>query len=160
LERVRRSHPAARLTMAGPDKGARVEVEDEVARRGLGEHVELRGFVGPDEKLALFADHDLFLNTPAVDNRPVCLVEAGASGLVIVSTDAGGIPALVAGGESAMLAPVDDADALADAVVEVLDDPDLARRLSRGGLAVAGEGRPARVLTRWNDLLDDLLPAR
>ena len=153
VDRLRERHPGVRLTMAGPDKGELDTVTREVEARGLGDVVELKGFVGPDEKRQLFDAHDVFLNTPAVDNRPVSLVEAAASGLAIVSTDAGGIPALVTDDHSAVLAPVDDADALAEGVLQLLTDTDRAQRIIRGAQEVAAEGRPERVLAEWNRLL-------
>jgi glycosyltransferase involved in cell wall biosynthesis len=154
LDRVRAKLPGARLTMAGPDKGQRSAVEDEVRQRGLEDAVDLLGFVGPAEKRRLFADHDVFLNTPAVDNRPVCIVEAAASGLAVVSTDAGGITSLVEHDVSALLAPVDDAAALADAVVSLVESPDLVTRLTAAARSIADRGRPAQVLDEWNVVLD------
>ena len=153
VDRLRTELPAVHLTMAGPDKGRRAAVEAEVARRGLQDQVDVRGFVTADEKARLFVDCDVFLNTPIVDNRPVSLVEAGASGMCIVSTDAGGVPHLVEDGVDALLAPVGDVDALADAIVRLCRDPELAARLSSNARALADAGDPPHVLAAWEAVL-------
>jgi hypothetical protein len=59
-----------RLTMVGDDKGERARTRELVAELGLGGQVRVDGFAGPDEKQRLLADHDVFLNTSRVDNRP------------------------------------------------------------------------------------------
>jgi glycosyltransferase involved in cell wall biosynthesis len=150
------SHPEARLTMVGDDKGERSSVLDRVRRHGLEDRVTVGDFAGPDEKRTLFAAHDVFLNTSRVDNRPVSVVEAAASGLCVVSTDVGGVPDLVEDGVSAVLVPPDDPEAVAAAVVRLLAEPASARRISAGGRAVAVRGTPDRVRAQWDDLLASL----
>jgi L-malate glycosyltransferase len=153
VDRLRGEVPGVQLTMVGADKGLQAAVAAQVRDRGLDAQVEVRGFVGPDEKRRLLEDHDLFLNTSRVDNRPVSVVEAGAAGLCIVSTDVGGMPDLLQDGVSGRLVPPDDPDVVAQAIVEVLGDPGLAGRLSAGGRAVAEAGRPAAVVEAWSELL-------
>lgn len=153
VARLVAAHPDVRLTMVGDDKGRRAEVVRLVADLGLAANVSVGGFAGPERKRALFEDHDLFLNTSRVDNRPVSVVEAAACGLVVVSTDAGGVADLVEDGRSALLAPPGDPEAMAEAVGRVLADPALARTLSAGGRVVAEQGTPARVVAAWDGLL-------
>ena len=153
VARLQTAHPDVQLTMVGDDKGRRPEVVRLVADLGLEAHVSVGGFAGPERKRALFDDHDLFLNTSRVDNRPVSVVEAAACGLVVVSTDVGALADLVQDGRSALLVAPGDTAAMADAVGRVLADPALARRLSVGGRAVAEQGTPDRVLAAWDDLL-------
>ncbi len=153
VARLAPAHPDLHLTMVGDDKGRRPEVSRLVADLGLEAQVTVDGFAGPDRKAALFEDHDLFLNTSRVDNRPVSVVEAAACGLVVVSTDAGGVADLVHDGQSALLVPSGDTTAMADAVARVLGHPALAERLSAGGRAVAEQGTPERVVAAWGTLL-------
>jgi len=90
-------------------------------------------FSGPQAFDALPAIYDaaeLFLNTSAIDNLPLTLIEASASGLPIVSTNAGAIPDLIHDGENGLLAPVGDVETLAAHVLTLLDSGDLARQLS------------------------------
>jgi glycosyltransferase involved in cell wall biosynthesis len=96
---------------------------------------------------------DIFLNTSQVDNAPVSVVEAMASGLCVVSTDAGGMRHLVEDGVHALLVPPGDEEAMAGAVRRLLREPGLAPRLSRAGRARAEEFDWSRVLPQWVDLL-------
>jgi glycosyltransferase involved in cell wall biosynthesis len=61
---------------------------------------------------------------------PLILLEAMAARRPFVSTDVSGIPSLKAGG---LIVPVDDADALADALIKLLRQPELAAALGRDG---------------------------
>jgi glycosyltransferase involved in cell wall biosynthesis len=149
-------YPDLQLTMVGADKGEQAGVVQLVGRLGLADHVDVGGFAGPDEKQRLLATHDVFVNTARVDNRPVSVVEAGASGLCIVSSRVGGVADLVEDGRSALLVEPDDPEALAAAVGRLVDDPALAARLSAGGRAVAEAGRPEVVLEAWQALLSEL----
>lgn len=149
-------HPDLRLTMVGADKGDRARIQELAEALGVEDQVRVGGFAGPQQKAALFADHDIFVNTSRVDNRPVSVVEAAACGLCIVSTDVGGIPDLVAAGRSALLVPPDDPEALARAVERLLTEEGLGARLSAGARVVAEEGRPDLVVAQWRSLLSDL----
>jgi glycosyltransferase involved in cell wall biosynthesis len=150
-------HPDLHLTMAGGDKGERRAVADLARSLGLGSRIVVGGFAGPAAKKALFADHDVFVNSSRVDNRPVSVVEAAASGLCVVSTDVGGMPDLVEDGVSALLVPPDDPPAVAAAVSRLVDDPALAARISAGAREVAEAGRPEVVLAAWDRLLSGLV---
>jgi glycosyltransferase involved in cell wall biosynthesis len=70
-----------------------------------------------------------------IDGLPQMLMEAMACGLPAVSTDLVGIPDLVRDGETGLLAPPGDAEALAAALARLAADPDLAARLAAAGRA-------------------------
>jgi glycosyltransferase involved in cell wall biosynthesis len=71
----------------------------------------------------------------ASDQEPFgrTVVEAMATGLPVVATRCGGPEEIIVDGETGFLVPVGDARAMADAVLAVLKDPDLARRLGKAG---------------------------
>jgi len=89
------------------------------------------------------------LNPSTADNMPISILEALASGVPVVSTNAGGIPDLVADNETALLVPVGDAAAMAHAALRVLGEPALAQRLRYNGLACAGHFAWPEVFDRW-----------
>jgi len=124
--RLKQLFPEATLTIAG--YGA----EERQLRRiadGLG-GVEFLGCVEPAALPAIYDGADVFLNSSIVDNQPVSILEAFASGLPVVSTPTGDIPSMLRGGEAGLLVNANDPSAMAAAITRLLEDSDLALRLS------------------------------
>ncbi len=82
--------------------------------------IDFPGYIGADDKAAAFADHDIFLNTNVVDNMPVSVLEASASGLVPVATAVGGIPNLLTDDVDSVLVAARDDQAMATEVLRLL----------------------------------------
>ncbi len=146
--------PDAHLTMAGPDKGdgslqaaRRLASDLDVAR-----HVQFRGAIPKRDVPALLAEGDIFLNTTDVDNAPVTVVEAMATGLCVVSTNVDGIPFLVDDERDGLLVPPDDAEAMAGAVRRVLEDQALAARLSHNARRKAEQLDWSWIVGEWRRL--------
>jgi glycosyltransferase involved in cell wall biosynthesis len=59
----------------------------------------------------------------------IVLLEAGAFALPVVASRVGGIPEIISDGESGLLVPAEDAEALSAALSRLLEDPELGRRL-------------------------------
>lgn len=85
---------------------------------------------------ALLAVADVFVLPSRWEGQPLILQEALQAGRPIVATDAGGIPDLT-GADAALLVPPGDPAALGAAVLQVLDDHDLAGRLAAAAQARA-----------------------
>jgi glycosyltransferase involved in cell wall biosynthesis len=158
LDLVRRTHPHAQLTMAGPDKGNLDAVRALVRARGLDAHVRFPGFLDREGKLVEFERHDVFLNTNRIDNTPVSVLEAAAFGLPVVATDVGGITDLLVGGDTAILVPDDDAGAMAAAVLNLVEQPELATRLSMNGRFAVERCSWASVRAGWEEIYRRLVP--
>jgi glycosyltransferase involved in cell wall biosynthesis len=124
---VERRVPGARLIVAG-DGGERARLQSLAAELGL-KRVEFVGASPPDRMPELYDRADIFVNSSLVDNMPLSLIEAFACGLAVVSSDAGGIPSFVTGGETGLLSPCGDYEALAANVVRLLEDQRLAADL-------------------------------
>jgi len=155
LALVRLRFPEATLVFGGPDKGdgTRVRLEREAKRLGLNGHVEFRGNVAKAEVPAFLSSGDIFLNTTRAESFGVSVMEAGACGLCVVSTDAGEAPYLWKDRHDALLVPVGDSGAMASAVLRILDDPDLALSLSRNARANAERFEWSAIMPQWEDLL-------
>jgi glycosyltransferase involved in cell wall biosynthesis len=123
-----------RAVLAG--EGPRLTAMRDLARRmGLGEQVEFPGAIGPDAIRALLRDAAVACLPSTFEGMPGSVMEAMASGVAVVATDVPGSDELIVHGESGWLVPVRDAAALAGALRRLLDDPELRRRLGRGGRA-------------------------
>lgn len=150
FSRVRAVFPGASLVVAGSGP-QREELESLVTNLGLAGCVTFSGRVENAGMPALYAQADCAVNPSTADNMPISLLEAFASGVPVVSTDAGGIPDMLADGESGLLVPVGDVERMAAAVVRVLSDRALAARLRQAGLAEAQRYAWDRVKAQWMD---------
>jgi glycosyltransferase involved in cell wall biosynthesis len=95
------------------------------------ENVAFVGRVHPDDIARYYADNDIYIQSPDIDNMPTSVIEAFASGLPVVSTEAGGVPAILTHGTHGLLAPLADYEMLAAHVLTLLDRPAYGRQLAR-----------------------------
>lgn len=152
--------PDIRMTMAGADRkdGAYRATRSLAEKLGVQDRIDFPGGVPKDDVPGLLDRSDIFLNTTNVDNTPVSVLEAMASGLCVVSTNVGGIPYMLDDGENALLTPPGDAGALAGAIRRLLKDAGLAGKLSRNARKKAEELDWSETLPRWEALLENLIP--
>jgi glycosyltransferase involved in cell wall biosynthesis len=150
-----RDFPAARLTMAGPDKGdgSLARTRALAGRLGLARCIDFPGAVAKAALAALLDKADVFLNTARVDNTPVSVLEAMAAGLCIVSTNVGGMPYLLRHECDALMTAPGRPTEMAAAVRRVLREPGLAAQLSRNARRNVGPYDWSVVLPMWERLL-------
>jgi glycosyltransferase involved in cell wall biosynthesis len=106
-------------------------------RLGVTDHFKFTGWMPNDELRRLHHQASIFVMPSLVEAFGVALLEAMASGTPVVATRVGGIPELVQHGENGWLVEPDDPEELAEAILAVLGDPDLAARLGRNGQCTA-----------------------
>jgi glycosyltransferase involved in cell wall biosynthesis len=131
---VQKSWPNASLTLVGSGPCER-DLRALAAKLGL-ENVTFAGRVPPDVIHEYYAAHDIYVQTPQIDNMPTSVLEAYASGLPVVSTEAGGVPAILTHGQHGLLAPLDDHLAVAARVLLLLEQPGVARELAHNAYAM------------------------
>jgi glycosyltransferase involved in cell wall biosynthesis len=150
-----RDVPEASLTMVGPDKGdgAFQAVVEEAAKLGVAKRIQFPGPIPRADVPSRMAEADIFINTTNIDNTPVSVLEAMASGLCVVSTNVGGVPYLLEHGKDALLVSPDDSVAMAGAIRRVLNEPALAETLSRNARMKAEQFDWPVVVSRWEALL-------
>ena len=89
-----------------------------------------------DDARAFLAAADVVVNPADVEGLPLVVLEALALGKPVVATAVGGVPTVVVDGVTGRLVPPREPQALADAVVELLDDPAGAGRMGAEGAAL------------------------
>jgi glycosyltransferase involved in cell wall biosynthesis len=144
---IQRNYSRATLTIGGSGR-------DEHRRRRLAATVsaDVIRFVGrvePAAMPALYDACDVFVNASEVDNQPLSILEAFASGLAVVSTPTGDIESMVGDCERGLLVPPDDPAVLAKAVIRLLEDPSLARNLARAARAEVEQYTWPRCREHW-----------
>lgn len=155
---VQDRHPDASLTLVGT--GREEEPLKALAARLGVRHVTFVGQVAQAAIADYYADHDIYIQSPAIDNMPLSVLEAFASGLPVVSTNVGGIPAILTHGRHGLLSPADDHAALAAHVIELLDDPERARALAAAAHATLDNYAWPSVRAGWMSMYRSLLPRR
>ena len=157
---VQDRYPEASLTLVGSGS-------EEPRLRQLAEelrlaHVQFAGRVAPSDIWRYYADADIYLQTPDIDNMPSSVLEAYASGCAVVATNAGGVPAILTDGEHGLLVNCGDHAAAAARIIELLENPPLATRLTRAARESCGQYQWQSVRARWVALYRGLLerPAR
>ena len=147
--------PRARLVISG--KGEQeAALREQVETAGLSGSVEFAGFV-PDVRTVLSAA-DVFAMPSLSEGLGVAVLEAMAMGKPAVVSDAGGLPESVVHGETGLVVPAGDAEALAGGLTELLRDSERARRMGSVGRKRALEvfDRPRvveRVLVVYEEVL-------
>lgn len=119
--------PDFRLVIVGEGK-LRQELEAEIARLNIVHAVILLG--QRNDIPQLLRALDVFILSSSEEGLGTSVLDAMACGVPVVATNAGGIPEMVRDGETGLLAPIRDPDALAGQVVRLLRDDDLKRRLA------------------------------
>jgi glycosyltransferase involved in cell wall biosynthesis len=135
LNILRRTYPEAALTMAGPDKGELEDCQKLVSELALKGAVHFTGFLNKEQINSIACEHDIFLNTARIDNCPVTVLEAMAMGLPVVSTKIGGLPFLLRDNEEALLVGDDNPVEMAKAVICLVKDSQLVKRLTMAARA-------------------------
>lgn len=128
--RVREAVPGVRFLLVG-DGPLRPAIERQIAAWDLGRNVLLLG--QRRDVPEILAALDLAVLCSREEGLPNALLEAMAAGRPVVATAVGGVPEVVVPGETGLLVPPDDPEALAGALVALLGDPSRAREMGRAG---------------------------
>jgi colanic acid/amylovoran biosynthesis glycosyltransferase len=130
--------PHLRYTVAG-DGPLRESLQALAVELGISQNVVFLGAVSRERLPALYDEAHIFILASVVtasgeeENQPVCVAEAQASGLPIVATSIGGVPESIRDGESGLLVPPRDPQALAAALTWLLEHPEVLPRMGRAG---------------------------
>jgi len=127
---LRRSHPGFRLIIFG-EGYLNNQLREQAASLGLGDVVQFAGFRDDlDEFMGCF---DIFVHPALAEGLGIATLKAAAAGVPVIGFDAGGLTEAIVDGETGILVPAEDVDALRDAIASLLDDPDKRQSMGAAG---------------------------
>lgn len=104
---------------------------------GVAERLAFESAVGFEELMSWYRTADIFVLPTFMEGVPRVILEAQASGLPVISTYVGGIPGAVKDGEDAILVPPGDPQSIANAILRIIKDEELRKRMIAAGLESA-----------------------
>jgi len=138
------------------DGPLRSDLEKKVSELSIGTKVRFLGWRFDLEKI--YADLDIVVLSSLNEGTPVSLIEAMAACRPVVATRVGGVPDVVEDGVTGLLVPSKNSEALAVAILQLLKDAGLRRRLGeQAGCAVYPKWDVSRLIQDMNDFYVELV---
>jgi glycosyltransferase involved in cell wall biosynthesis len=155
---ILREFPKTRFVFVG-DGQARQELERQVAQSGLDRHFS---FLGRRNDVArILACCDIAMLPSKAEGLPNAILEYMAAGLPTVASQVGGNAELIEEGKTGLLIPPADSSALANALLRILRDTDLAEKLGKSARQyVASHFSFERLVKNTDELYTELLRSR
>lgn len=160
FKRLNNDHPDYKLIVFGgatnPEEFECLhECEKLIKKLEIEPFVSFPGFC--DDIHEKILDAAMFVSSSDYEGLSNSMIEAMAIGLPTVCTDcpAGGASYIIADGENGLLTPVGDADALYDAMKRVIEDKELAKRISTNGYKIRSRLKLETIAEEWMKAIDD-----
>jgi 1,2-diacylglycerol 3-alpha-glucosyltransferase len=135
----------------------REELEALAEELGVRERVHFLGFVPEEDLPALYRASDLFAITSISEVQSIPTLQAAATALPVVAADAAALPELVKDGLNGYLVPPDDVQATADAILNIIGDPQKAKAMGAASLAVGRDHAEERSFERYEEFYRDVI---
>ena len=157
IHQIRGSVPRLELRVAGSGgksyAGYVAQARRFVAEHHLDEHVTFLGHLDEDRLLEEYATCSLLVLPSRQETSPMVVQQAMATGKPVVATTVGGIPHLIRDGVTGLLVAPGDTTALGEAIVRLLQDEALRRRMGEQAKREAEERfRASRVAARTREV--------
>jgi glycosyltransferase involved in cell wall biosynthesis len=154
---VKAQVPQAELVIAGPDDGALAATRALVESHGLHQSVSFPGMLRGADKDRAFAEAGIFVLPSYSENFAVALAEAMAAGLPVITTDQVNIHDAVLEANAGVVIPCSVAP-LAEAMLRLLRDPELAASMGRNGRSLATTRYDwGKIGTQWEEVCRRLI---
>lgn len=122
------------------DKGYYQKIKNKIKELGLEHSVFLCGVVTEEELLASYYEHDMFIFPNHLQSWGLAVFEAMATGMPVIVSKSAGASEVLTDRENALLIDPKNPEQIADAVLAIIDNPDIYRRLSKNGRAFVEQG--------------------
>ncbi len=132
--KINKKYPNTKLIIAG-DGPLRSELEKTSVALNLSDKVEFKGFLDKDKLIQHFKSLDIFVQSSIYHSESfgVAVLEASACGVPVVATDVGGVSEVCINGKTGFLVPANNPDKIADAVIQLLNNPLLMKEYGKNG---------------------------
>lgn len=155
--------PDAKLVIAGSGRE-----EDNLSRQIEGLNIAVSVFMvgklGKEKVAQLMAAADVFALPSKAESFGLTLLEASAVGVPVVCANAGGVPEVFQDGFNGLLYPPGDDDAMARAIIRLIQDRELARSISANAVETASnftwERTAEQTLQVYKEVLHEKTPSR
>ena len=155
--------PDAKLVIAGSGR-EEANLSRQIKDLNIANAVFMVGKLKKEKVAQLMATADVFVLPSKMESFGLTLLEASAAGLPVVCANAGGIPEVFRDGFNGLLYPPGDDDAMAKAIIRLLQDRELAKKISANAMETAGRftwGRTAeQTLQVYKEVLQEKTPRR
>lgn len=128
--------PDAKLVIAGAGREEH-NLSDQIRDLNITDSVSLIGGLAKEKVAQLMAAADIFVLPSKVESFGLSLLEASAAGVPVVCSNAGGIPEVFQDGFNALLYPPGDDDAMGKAIVHLIQDKELAKKIGANAIETA-----------------------
>lgn len=144
IPRVLEFCPQAVFALAGRASGSEQEaylqqLKEQCARLGIEEQVKFLGYVGEPDLIALYREATALVHPALSEGFGISLLEAMSLSAPVIAASADGPKAIIDCGRTGILVPTADSAALSEAIVRLLQEPDLAATLRREGRRFADQ---------------------
>lgn len=134
---VKKQIPEATLTIVG-DGPSREELERKVKKMELND-VSFVGRVDNSEIYRYLDQADVMLSSPLIDNMPVSVLEGMNAGLLVISSNVGGVPYMIEDGVNGLLFESDNHEMLAEKMLEAIEDSGKSKEMIRKAKNFVGD---------------------
>lgn len=127
-----------------------------IERLSLSDRVILKGKV--QRVVDYISNADIFVMSSNYEGMPNALIEAMALGIPSISTDfrSGAAKELINNGENGLLIPINDLEALHQALTTLLSDDELKYRLGRNALKIRQSNNKNMIIEKWIDYISQI----
>lgn len=134
------------------------EITKQIQKYGLENHVIFTGMLDREALMDYFSKGDLSVLTSIKEGKPRAIMESLYVGIPCIGTDVTGTNEVIIDDFNGYLTPLNDADALAERIAYLMDNPETRKRLSRNATAYAKEHFDERqVIDRLLELYENSL---
>ncbi len=128
---VNKVQPAALLIVGEVRAGEDKKLFDELQLSILGSRIVVTGIISHKDMPAYYSLMDVFVHPSLRDGMPNAVLEAMACEKAVIATPVGGVVDVVEDGKNGVLVNVNDAESLAESILQLLSQPENRRAISR-----------------------------